>query len=302
MRLVSAAIFTAFFVVPAIAHAGDERAREAYDRGVRAHAAGREQEAALAFAEADAIDPSPAALEAALEASMRADDAVLGTELLDRAAGRPADKGVARSVDAAKKRFTGRVGQIRAECNQMAPCMMSIDGAGTDASKAIYVKVGTHDVTVQRGEERVQRLVQVAANRVVVVGGADPGPVVQDPVVVGPTPIAASPTPGVSRTYFYIAAGLTVAAGVFTIASGIDTSSKHSDFDDAGCATGTGRVPLECGTKRNEGENAQTRTNILLGTTLVLAAATAAIGIFAVRWKDGTTARFGPGYATLTFR
>ncbi len=105
MRLVSAAIFTAFFVVPAIAHAGDERAREAYDRGVRAHAAGREQEAALAFAEADAIDPSPAALEAALEASMRADDAVLGTELLDRAAGRPADKGVARSVDAAKKRF-----------------------------------------------------------------------------------------------------------------------------------------------------------------------------------------------------
>src|SRR5205085_12314981 len=98
------------------------RAKEAYDRGVRANAAGDHQAAARAFAEADAIAPATASIEAALESAMRADDEVLGAELLDRAAQRPVDPALARTLDTAKKRFVGRTGKIRVDCALANKC------------------------------------------------------------------------------------------------------------------------------------------------------------------------------------
>jgi hypothetical protein len=80
--------------------------------------------------------------------------------------------------------------------------------------------------------------------------------------------------------------------GGATVISGLDAVAKHNGFKSDGCASGgSGPVPSDCSDRGAEGTRAQTRTNVLLGASAVFAVATAAIGIFAVRWRDGTEAR-----------
>jgi len=292
--------------------AGVDRARAAYDRGVRANAAGDHANAARAFAEADALAPQPASLEAALESAMKADDAPLGADLVERADGRAPDAGLRKTLEAARKRFAGRTGKIRVEC-RAAPargadgrCLAAVDGAAADARRPIYVAVGPHAVVVQRGDERIERLVDVKAEAVVVVeagpalavvGGAGGG--------AGPATGAApaEPSSGLSRGWFYGGLSVTAVFGAITIVSGLDAVAQHDRFVSDGCGSGgAGAVPADCAARGAEGARAETRTNIFLGATAVFAVTTAALGIFAVRWRDGTQARltFGTTRATAT--
>ena len=300
-RSLARATLAAAFLFAGVAHAQSgtdlERARAAYDRGVRAHAAQNHLAAARAFSEADALAPSPASLEAALESAMRADDAPLGAELVDRAEGRATDAGVARSLAAAKKRFAGRTGKIKVDCRGAAPCLASVDGIAANARKTIYVLAGPHDVVVQRNE-RLEKLVDVKADTTAIVGGAEPvgvsAPVEPPPPPPPVTPIEA--TPGISPIWFFAGLGLTAVAGVFTIGSGVDASHEHDTFASQGCAPGaTGPRPASCDQQSADGKSAQLRTNVLLGTTAVLAAATAAVGIFVVRWNGDHSARLQLG-------
>jgi hypothetical protein len=278
-----------------------DRARAAYDRGVRAHAQRDYVTSARAFAEADSLAPAPASLEAALEAAMRADDALLGAELVDRAEGRAGDAGVARTVAAAKKRFAGRTGRVKVDCRSESRCVAAIDGAPADARKAIYVIAGPHSVVLQRGDERLERLVEVKADATVIVGSETGVPSAGSPISTPTTPPStdgpATPPPdttrgGISPVWFFVGIGLTAAVGGVTLLSGLDAVSKHDKFSNDGCGTdGTGPRPGDCDQRGKDGESAQRRTNVLLGATAVLAAATVAVGVFAVRWKDGTRAR-----------
>src|SRR5580693_6760902 len=61
------------------------RARDAFERGSAAYRLGDYARAAAEYARADALDPNPAALRAALDAATLADDPVLGEELIERA-------------------------------------------------------------------------------------------------------------------------------------------------------------------------------------------------------------------------
>jgi hypothetical protein len=301
---------------PATAHAGEnggpavngvpdvDRARAAYDRGVRANAVGDHAGAARAFAEADALAPQPASLEAALESAMKADDALLGAELVDRADGRAPDAGLRLSLEAARKRFAKRTGKIKVECRGETRCLAAVDGAAAaDARKPIYVAAGPHAVVVQRGDERIERLVEVKPDGVVVVstvttstaGSASPPP--SSGATSGPQP-ATGPTPpnedvhGISRGWFFVGLGLTAVVGGVTVVSGLDAVAKHDRFKTGNCASGgSGELPVDCGEMSDAGKRAQTRTNVLLGAKALLAVTTAAIGIFAVRWRDGTQAR-----------
>src|SRR5687767_8433845 len=114
LRISACALVLALVAHAGIAHAEPDyaRAKEAYDRGVRAHAAGDHGGAARAFAEADSLVPAAASLEAAIEAAMRADDAVFGADLLDRLAGRPPEPSLDKTVAAAKKKFANRTGKV----------------------------------------------------------------------------------------------------------------------------------------------------------------------------------------------
>ena len=103
--------------------------------------------------------------------------------------------------------------------------------------------------------------------------------------------------------WFYMALAGTTVAGTFTTISIIDTLKKHDRFVADNCTAGnTGPHPNGCATSAREGENAQTRTNILLGATTILAITTATIGIFVVQTGDSSRVRFGatPTYAGTT--
>ncbi|MBX3186110.1 MAG: hypothetical protein KF819_03805 [Labilithrix sp.] len=271
------------------------RARAAYDRGVRAHAAGDHAAAARAFAEADALVPDGASLEAALESSIAADDAVLGAELLDRATGRAADAGLARTIAAARRRFAGRTGTLQVDCENAPSCLVSVDGVAGDATKPLYVKPGPRAVVVQRGRERIERIVDVVADRVTVVP-PKLAPVATVAPVASDRPARAldssSSRGGLSPTWFWVGAGATAVAGAFTALSGVFTLEAHERFEQGGCGLGaTGPRAADCDARGEGGRSDQARTNILLGATAVFAVATAVLGVFVVDWSGGGRAR-----------
>ena len=105
-----------------------------------------------------------------------------------------------------------------------------------------------------------------------------------------------------------IGAGLTVALGVATIISGVSTNGKGSDYDaaigdwqDQDCQTMSVQSTACQGlydkaqTRLDAAHSAETRTNVLLASTLVAGAATAIIGLFFTDWPEdeGANVLFG---------
>lgn len=80
-------------------------------------------------------------------------------------------------------------------------------------------------------------------------------------------------------TLFYVGIGVTTVLAGATGWSGLDTQARRDDFDEN--PTGTGY---------DEGVAAQKRTNVLLGLSIAAGVTTAALGLFAVKWDDGTQA------------
>lgn len=276
------------------------RAKEAYDRGVRAHAAGDHHAAARAFAEADAIAPTTASIEAALESAMKADDEVLGTELLDRAAQRQVDPAAAKILDSAKKQFGGRTGRIRVDCALATKCLASIDGVASDAWHAIIVKVGAHTVVVRRDDEKFDRLVEVQPDAVVTVG---PEARREQHPPYGPASNETHESKGISPVWFFVGLGVTAALGAFTTWSGLDAVKKHDDFEAKGCALGTtGPVPADCASRADDGDSAKSRTNVGIALTSVAAAVTIVTGAFFVRWSSAPSGTGGVASIGGSFR
>lgn len=287
------------------------RARDAYDRGTRAHAAGDYGAAARAFAEADAIAPTAASLEAAIEAAMRADDAVLGVELLERADARPyPDKSLANSVAAARKRFANRTGTIRVDCKGSAVaaparCLVSIDGRVTDATHPVVATVGPHAIIVERGDQRFERLIDVAPNAETLVSSADPGkpaPNANANTNVTPRePARASDKPKSTRTlspvWFLVGSAATVGFGTAAVLSGITAVNNHDDFVARGCSPDSaGPRAANCSSLADKGEALTIRTNIFAVVTALFAINTAVLGGWYVNWSSsssGTTASIG---------
>jgi hypothetical protein len=169
---------------------------------------------------------------------------------------------------------------------------------------------------VQRGDERFERLVEVRGDAVVVVaapedarsrpggtsggsGAGGPGSAAGGGGGGGGTNGGASAVAdderaraGLAPAWFFVGVGVTALASGLTLASGLDAVAKHDQFAANGCGSGaTGPRASDCDARGRAGESAQLRTNLLLGASSVLAVATVAVGVFAVRWKDGTRAR-----------
>jgi hypothetical protein len=69
--------------------------------------------------------------------------------------------------------------------------------------------------------------------------------------------------------------GVTAVLGTATALSGVDTVNRHVAFMEN---------PSEA--SAHAGENAQIRTQVLIGSTAVVAVATTIAGVFFVRWSD----------------
>jgi hypothetical protein len=75
---------------------------------------------------------------------------------------------------------------------------------------------------------------------------------------------------------------------------GVDTANQHSHYVNE-CGTAP-----DCETLKSNGQSAQTRTNVLLGVTAGLAAATL-VSLFFVRWYE-TRVGVSPAGVTATGR
>jgi len=250
------------------------RAREAYDRGTAAYDRGDFATAARELAAADALAPSPIALQAGLDAALRADDPVIGMELLDRTARLTPSGELASLVQTARARFAHRTGRVRVACGA-APCVCTVDGANVE-SRA-YVRIGAHAITIQSGGRTEQRVIDVHDGETI-----DLAP--------SPAPVPAlPPRSGLSPAWFFVGVGATAVLAGATTWSGIDTSKQHSDFEKLNCA----QSRIACVNAASDGNAAQTRTNVLLGATAVVGLATAAVGVFLVRWRTGAVVSVG---------
>jgi len=283
------------------------RAKEAYDRGVEAHKRGDLQRAAEEFAKADAIAPSNVALQAALDAAVEADDPALGSELVERSGRAQPAGALAASVDAARKKFTGRAGRVRVTCPPGSTCLATIDGATAPVGKPAWTRAGQHSVVVQIDGESQTKLVDVKADQVTEVAptkaaaAAPPAAAtVAPPAPAAPPTGTAAPEPapreqaashGLPPFVFFIGVGATVLAGGGAAVMGLVTKGAHDDFVAAGCD----RADADgCADKKNSGETSQLVSNVALGATAVFGVATIIIGAAFTDWKGGKSAAATP--------
>ncbi len=273
------------------AFAGDpEGARQAYDKASAAFARKSYAEAAAGFSIADDLEPNPVALESALKSAVLADDPVLGMQLVERAASRPSDPRVEAAAKRAREKFAARAGRLSVTCPDERGCSAKLEGAPLALGKRVWVRPGSQRLDVVVDGVASGHAVEVAPGGIVdFVPPAPPRRVEPAPPrpapATQPMPPAASQPPeqaappltpretdrGISPAWFVVGAVATAALAGVTIWSGVDTLEKHAAFLEGEDA------------EKGPGQDAQLRTNILLGATLLSAAGTAITGIF-VDW------------------
>lgn len=294
---------------------GDARARakEAYDRGVEAHNKGDMHKAAVEFARADSLAPSAVALQAALDAAIEADDPAIGGELLERSTREKPTGQLAASVNQAKTKFAGRAGRVRVSCPPGSTCLATIDGAPMETTKPAWSRTGQHTVVVQVDGEPQTKLVRVEADQIVEVVGTKKD---ASAAATGGAGTATTEPPredggrskkgrfedGLPPVFFYGGVGLTVLfAGAATYFA-VDTSNKHDEFENLGCA----RANVSgCEDLKDDGEASQTSTNALIVLTGIAAVGTAIVGAAFTNWKSpmfGMTPLPGGGGAAMFAR
>jgi hypothetical protein len=268
----------------------DDAAAQAYDAGVEAHRQRDYARAAALFARADDLAPAPASRLAALKSALLADDPVLGMVLVERASRAGGVDGPLRdAVKEAEGRFSGRVGRVRIAC---AGCAATIDGTAAAIGQDVIVAPGERVLVISAGGRVERRSIRIEPGATVEVSPEPPAtaisatpPVAPPAAVAGPRANAPSTAPrrardgsgaGVSPAWFFVGAGLTTVLGGLTIASGIDVRAQEDAFYRAPTAE-----------KADDGQAAETRTYVLGALTGAAGLATAAVGLFAVRWSNG---------------
>jgi hypothetical protein len=101
-----------------------------------------------------------------------------------------------------------------------------------------------------------------------------------------------------SPAWFWGGAALSATLGGVTVASFVDATSRHDGFVRLGCQSVPG---ADCAQMAGAGRDAETRSYVFLGVSAAAIVATAAVGLFAVRWRDASVT-VGPTHAGLFVR
>jgi hypothetical protein len=208
--------------------------------------------------------------------------------LVERARQEGADLGgIARD---ARDKFARRVGRITLVCPVEGTCRARVDGEAANATT--WVTPGPHAV---EWDPQGRGSITVGAGEAVQIDipSTSPTPIVTSTTTPPNPPPEDSGDGGISPTWFWVGIGLTTIGVAATAASGLDTLHQHDLF-----AAHPGDQT------QHDGQSAQRRTNVFIGVTAAIAATTAGIGVFAVRWSDsrkrsaylGLHIR-GPGFA-----
>ncbi len=282
----------------ALADAGKGRAPRSeaatlFDEASRAFDAGDFLRAAEAFDAAYRLAPAADTLWNEARSWDRGGDLARAAATLSRylreAPPRAADRGVAQ---ARLTQLTPRLGRI--ELHAEAGAEVSVDGASAEPG-VVYVNAGSHVVVATLRGARQQRTVEVARGDTVAVAFEAPLPPPAPPLaapderVTSALPSPLAPVPAVSSaperrgvSPWFVAGGAALAAagaGV-TVWSGLDTLSALHMFNAHPTSSNL-----------SDGKSAETRTNVLLGATLGVAALTGAFAVWVVDWRAGASAR-----------
>jgi tetratricopeptide (TPR) repeat protein len=285
-------------------------AREKFQEGEQAFAAGDFPRAGAAFEEAHRAAPHPSALWNAARAWHRAGNAARAANLYGRYLREaPADAPDRAAAGAAFGEVSAKVGRLEIDGRELTD--LRVDEQPIEGNQT-YVSAGTHLVRGRSGGREVSRLVtaEVGAVTRVTLGDepatapAPTAPATSTPVAPSGAPARAAPvspaTPappperkGWSPIVVIVGASVTVFAGSWTVWSGLDTLKKKEEFD-----ADKSQANLDDGKLR------QGRTNLLIGTTAVLGTLTGLAAIFMVDWggsssSSKTQVGVGPGSVTV---
>jgi hypothetical protein len=252
------------------------KAAEAYDQGTSAYLSEHYEVAAHWFERAYRVVPTAAALLQAVRAHFKAGNAIragnLALELRDKY---PSDKRAEQAAEAVIAKVSKDNLLVNAQCEKA--CTLEMDGALV-RHPSFFV---TPDV-----EHILKATFDDGETSTPVVGSAGSTEAL---MIAAP---AAPPPPPVPRWAFFSSLGATVALGAVTIWSGVDANRGVSAYEAAartanspGINNGSSPTPAEqAESLLEEGQAKERRTNILIGVTAGMAAATAVLGVF-TDWK-----------------
>jgi hypothetical protein len=297
MRLWVVASAVLLALLPQSARADDapnaERLRSAaseYDAGRRAYGEKDYDGAATHFENAYHDAANASAIRNAIRARQKAHELARAATLANTASVRyPKDASTMGVVREVLKLSRGKLDRVTLRCTP--DCGVAADGraiSSADGPQTVfYLDPGDHALVVSWSSDRNKSstLTAVAGGEETLSFEAPPIPVRAPPVVAEAPPPPAPPvsTKPFAPYVFYSAAGATVIAAAVTVWSGVDAENNP----------GAAAVKRDCvglGTscpEYKEGLSAQLRTNVLIGTTAVLGAATGVIGILFTRWSGG---------------
>lgn len=272
-----AALALSLAAVPA--WAGDEASRpkptkqeqiaagKKFKEGERAYARHEYATAAAAFEEAYALAPHPDALLNAVDARRKAGELRVAAELCQRVLkdypdGKPASEARERLGD-----LTPKLGRIDLTVKGDAKDL-KVDDRPASVGET-YVDPGDHIVVGTLDGERVERRVSVVAGARATVLLEPPPKKEKEPTPAPPPPPPPADEPPLHMATFFVGLGLTAVAGGLLVWSGVDTNAAREDFD---------RNPTR--QAYEEGLDKELRTNVLIGVTAGLGAATALVAIF----------------------
>jgi hypothetical protein len=277
-------------VAPTNAAGQDDRAAAQHDfkEGQRAFAAGDFRRAGTLFEEAYRKKPHPSVLWNAARSWEHAGESAQAANLYGRYL-REAEPG-ARDRDSATnalKNLGGKLGRI--DVTGVGAPSAQVDGKELVGASR-WVVPGEHVVTGRANNADLRKTVTLTAGQVLSVA-LDPPEEKKEPALApqpSQPPSADRKPEGSGLPWIIVVGGgvLTATAGGLTIWSGLDTNAKRRAFDDA---------PTQ--SNKDDGLERQLRTNILLGTTIGLAALTGLAAVF-TNWSAGP---FGSSSSGIAF-
>jgi hypothetical protein len=248
-------------------------AAQAFVEGQRAFEAGDYRRAATAFEAAYARKPHHAPLWNAARSWHYAGDDVRAANLLERyLAEAPAEAPDRPPANAALEEIKPHVGRVQLRAG--AGMALRLDSAPVEPG-VIYVAPGDHVVVGQADGRTVRRAFSVAGGGVVSVS-LDPPEKVERL-----TP--EEPPRGTRRLLPWtvlVGSALVVGGAGLTTWSGLDTVDRRDTFLEDRSSQA----------RLDDAFASQTRTNVLLATTVVFAVATGALAAFFVDWRRPATA------------
>ena len=260
---------------PADPDRADRTAARHFSDGQKAFAAGDYPHAGDEFEAAYRDKPHHAPLWNAARSWQRAGEEVRAANLYARYLREaPADAPDRDQANAALRALTSRLGRI--EPHAAGVDKLRLDGKNVDAP-VVYVAPGEHVAEGDDGGVRVRKVVTVRAGEqvsVTVAPDAKPSPALGPPRSGDAIEPARKPLP---PTIPVVGGVLTAVVGGFTIASGLDTVSQRDAFLDD-----------KTQDRLDTAFSSQTRTNVLLGTTIGLGVVTSVIAIFFTDWSGST--------------